>query len=147
MNIDYNAGIKFLEGYASHFEALEATELKKLRLMHDKKPEAVANLIPDEQALIMKSDILERNRVKIFGAKTLDEIYDTAPGSLKTDYMRLTKRIRNAVKQIRDLNEVIKLMATERLKRAKRANKQLETYDERGSVSTKYRNNLPDIKV
>jgi hypothetical protein len=145
--IDYKAGLSFLEGYASHFEELEEKELAKLRLMHERKPEAVTALIPEEQALIMKTTILERQRVKLFGNKNLDDIRDGAPEAMQKDYERLTKRIRSAVYQTRDLNEIIKLMSAERLKRAQRANKQLETYNDRGSVSTRYRNNLPDIKV
>ncbi|MDR0987712.1 MAG: flagellar protein FlgN [Ruminococcus sp.] len=146
MNIDYFAGLRFLEGYAAHFEELEATELRKLRLMHERNPEAVAALIPCEQALVMKTDVLERNRIKLFGNKNLDEVTAGA-GALTKDYERLCKRIRNAVEQVKELNEVTGLMAAERLKRAKKANKQLETYNDKGSVSTKYRNNLPDIKV
>jgi predicted nucleotidyltransferase len=145
--IDYKAGLAFLEGYAAHFEELEEKELTKLRLMHERKPEAVTAVIPEEQALIMKTNILERSRTKLFGALNLDQITESAPEGLKKDYERLTKRIRTAVYQTRDLNEIIKLMSAERLKRAQRANKQLETYNDRGSVSTRYRNNLPDIKV
>ncbi|MDR0974426.1 MAG: hypothetical protein LBL80_01905 [Ruminococcus sp.] len=147
IKIDYKAGKAFLENYASHFERLEEQETIKLRLMHERKPEAVAALIPDEQAFIMKTDLLERQRLKLFGRKNLNQILEGAPEAMQKDIERLCKRIRASVSQIQKINEIIRLMSSERLKRAQRANKQLETYNDRGSVSTKYRNNLPDIKA
>jgi hypothetical protein len=147
MNINFNDGLIFLEGYARHFEKLEEYELTKLQKLHAHDIEAISAGLSTEQALIMQTDVLEKKRVKLFGKITFEELIEVAPDYLRERYEKLLKKVRGHIKQIREINDLLAVACNERLKRIHRVTKEIEIYNDRGTVKTGYKNTNADFKV
>jgi hypothetical protein len=147
MNIDFNEGLIFLEGYARHFEKLEEYELGKLRHLHAHNIEAISAGLSTEQAFIMQTDVLEKKRVKLFGKITFEELVEIAPDYLRERYEKILKKVRGHIKQIREINDILAVACNEQLKRIHRVTKEIEIYNDRGTVKTGYKNTNADFKV
>jgi hypothetical protein len=147
MNIDFNAGLTFLEGYARHFGKLEEYELDKLKKIHARNIEAVSAGLSTEQAFIMQTDVLEKKRVKLFGKLTFEELVEAAPDYLRERYEKLLVKVRGHIKNIREANDLCTVACNERLKRIHRVTKEIEIYNDRGTVKTGYKNTNADFKV
>jgi hypothetical protein len=147
MKIDYNEGLTFLEGYARHFENLEAYELEKMKQFHAHDIEAISTGLSREQAFIMQTDVLEKKRVKLFGKTTFEELVKDVPDYLRERYEKLFTKVRGHIYQIREINDLLAVASNERLKRIHRVTKEFEVYNDRGTVKTGYKNTNADFKV
>jgi hypothetical protein len=145
--IDYVAGVQFLESYGKHFEDFLQFELHKLRLMHEHKIEELSAALGDEQALIMKTDALEKKRITLFGKVTFEELIENAPEELRRHLQNILNLARTNIGLIREINDLLTVNANEHLKSIHRRTKEFEIYNDRGGVKVDYRKNNADFKV
>lgn len=132
---DYEKLTDFLDGYVRHFEELLGFEDQKtINIMND-NIDALTKSLSREQALIMKTNSLEKKRIELTGDKPLREVIAEAPDQYKNNLKEKQFRLTEVITQIRKLNEYSMNIAKKRLDIFNSSDDAVETYDQKGHKS------------
>jgi hypothetical protein len=136
--VNFKEAAAFLERYAKHFSQFAEFEFNKLTLLNERRHEELSASLAEEQAFIMQTNALEQKRVAMFGDITLDKLSETAPEMYREKIAELSKEIRETILHIKEMNDIAGVTANERLKRIHRYTKNLDIYNDRGTVKSNY---------
>ena len=88
--------VRFFNDYNAHFKELMDFEYKKLDMINNDRIEELSNILSTEQALIMRTDTLEKKRLELMGDNkdcTFADIIAVAPVSCKARLIRSSSRM------------------------------------------------------
>jgi hypothetical protein len=133
--LNWDNAISFFDEMNDHLDDFLKFEMKKARLLNERKIEELSASIAVEQAHIMKTNAFEQKRMKMFGAdKDFKAIINEAPeeykGKLQTQYDIMREIIMN----IKELNDITAITVAERLKKIQRQTGDFDLYTDRGKV-------------
>lgn len=141
MAADYFKLVRFFNEYIAHYKELLNFEYSKLDMINNDKIEELSLSLSKEQALIMKSNSMEKKRIEILGEDkdlTFKEIIEKAPISCKKRLEGQYEELSACVMKIKELNDLANVIITGRLKRVERKTAELDTYDGKGGVKTEH---------
>lgn len=141
MAADYFKLVRFFNEYIVHYKELLDFEYSKLDMINNDKIEELSRSLSKEQALIMKSNSMEKKRIEILGEDkdlTFKEIIEKAPISCKKRLEGQYEELSACVMKIKELNDLANVIITGRLKRVERMTTELDTYDGKGGVKTEH---------
>lgn len=120
--MDYNSLLLFFKQYNEHYRDFLAFELKKMKLVAEDDIQGLTDSIKTEQALIMKTNAFETKRLRILSGtngqnKTFSNIIDEAPDDKKEALRAEFKELSRLVLEIKKVNDNVRLIVTERMKR------------------------------
>lgn len=141
MAADYFKLVRFFNEYIVHYKELLDFEYSKLNMINNDKIEELSRSLSKEQALIMKSNSMEKKRIEILGEDkdlTFKEIIEKAPISCKKRLEGQYEELSACVMKIKELNDLANVIITGRLKRVERMTAELDTYDGKGGVKTEH---------
>jgi hypothetical protein len=136
--LDYPKLFAFFDEYIEHYKTFLQFEYLKLEMINNDDIEKLSSSLSREQALIMKTNSLEKKRIDILGdeaGKTFQELIDSAP---KWYQYRLTDKynqLSEVVLKIKEINDTANVIVSERLNKIQKKVGELDTYDEKGTVS------------
>lgn len=133
--------VRFFNDYNAHFKELMDFEYKKLDMINNDRIEELSNILSTEQALIMRTDTLEKKRLELMGdnkERTFADIIAEAPVSCKARLEEQYKELAEYVGKIKELNDLANIIITGRLRRVEQKTAELNTYDDKGGVKTEY---------
>ena len=134
--LDYEKLLDFFDGYICHMnDVLEFEDKKAIDIMND-NIDALTKSLGREEALIMKTNSLEKKREELTGVKTFKEIIDEAPEAYKAELREKNFRLTELVNQIKKLNEYSMNIAEKRMDYIQTNSiAETQTYDSRGNKS------------
>lgn len=136
--LDYQKFLRFSEECNDHYRTLLAFEYKKMKLITDDDIESLSRALPEEQALVMKSNSLEAKRAKLLGdenaGKTFRELAKNAPDQYKERLDELYNELCMLIGKIKELNDTAAVIINSRLKRIS-TKTDVDTYNGSGGVS------------
>lgn len=136
--LDYEKFLRFSEECNDHYRALLEFEYKKMELITEDDIENLSKALPEEQALVMKSNSLETKRAKLLGSenagKTFRELADSAPDEYKKRLKELYQELCSLISRIKELNDTAAVIINSRLKRIS-TKTDVDTYNGNGGVS------------
>ncbi len=135
--MDYPALIAFFDEYNAHYRSFLKFEYSKIDMIHRDNIEELSLSLSKEQALIMKSNVLEEERIKMLGkssSKTFKDIIADAPSEYKARLEEQYKALSEMVYKIKEINDTANIIVTERLKKIRSKAGSFDTYDGKGSV-------------
>ena len=141
MAADYFKLVRFFNEYIVNYKELLDFEYSKLDMINNDKIEELSRSLSKEQALIMKSNSMEKKRIEILGEDkdlTFKEIIEKAPISCKKRLEGQYEELSACVMKIKELNDLANVIITGRLKRVERMTAELDTYDGKGGVKTEH---------
>lgn len=141
MAADYFKLVRFFNEYIVHYKELLDFEYSKLDMINNDKIEELSRSLSKEQALIMKSNSMEKKRIEILGDDkdlTFREIIEKAPISCKKRLEGQYEELSACVMKIKELNDLANVIITGRLKRVERKTAELDTYDGKGGLKTEH---------
>lgn len=141
MAADYFKLVRFFNEYIVHYKELLDFEYSKLDMINNDRIEELSRSLSKEQALIMKSNSMEKKRIEILGEDkdlTFKEIIEKAPLSCKKRLEGQYEELSACVMKIKELNDLANIIITGRLKRVERRTAELDTYDGKGGVKTEH---------
>ena len=133
--------VRFFNDYNAHFKELMDFEYKKLDMINNDRIEELSNILSTEQALIMRTDTLEKKRLELMEdnkERTFADIIAEAPVSCKARLEEQYKELAEYVGKIKELNDLANIIITGRLRRVEKKTAELNTYDDKGGVKTEY---------
>lgn len=135
--MDYNALIVFFDEYNAHFRSFLKFEYSKMDMLNKGDIEGLSASLSTEQAFIMKSNSLEKQRLALLGdnnTKTFEQIVSEAPEEYKSrlDSQRIS--LSEMIYKIKELNDTANIIVSERLKKIRSTVGELDTYNVRGAV-------------
>lgn len=141
MAADYFKLVRFFNDYNAHYKELLDFEYSKLDMINKDKIEELSQSLSKEQALIMRSNAMEKKRTEILGEDkdlTFREIIDKAPLSCKKRLQSQYEELSACVLKIKEINDLANVIISGRLKRVERRTAELDTYDGSGTVKTEH---------
>lgn len=141
MAADYFKLVRFFNEYIVHYKELLDFEYSKLDMINNDKIEELSRSLSKEQALIMKSNSMEKKRIEILGDDkdlTFREIIEKAPISCKKRLEGQYEELSACVMKIKELNDLANVIITGRLKRVEGKTAELDTYDGKGGLKTEH---------
>lgn len=141
MAADYFKLVRFFNEYIVHYKELLDFEYSKLDMINNDKIEELSRSLSKEQALIMKSNSMEKKRIEILGEDkdlTFKEIIEKTPISCRKRLEGQYEELSACVMKIKELNDLANVIITGRLKRVERKTAELDTYDGKGGVKTEH---------
>ena len=133
--------VRFFNDYNAHFKELMDFEYKKLDMINNDRIEELSNILSTEQALIMRTDTLEKKRLELMEdnkERTFADIIAEAPVSCKARLEEQYKELAEYVGKIKELNDLANIIITGRLRRVEQKTAELNTYDDKGGIKTEY---------
>lgn len=118
--MDYDILLKHLRDSALHFEQVARFEKDKFDIVASSDLGALEKCISKEQALVMKSNALEKKRQTLMGEernRTFSEVIGNAPGSFRALLEVEFQRIKTAVLETKRINDQITDLVKSRLDR------------------------------
>ncbi len=135
--LDYDLFLIFSQECNAHYRQLYNFELKKLKLIKEDDIKTLSMALPEEQALVMKSNSLETKRAKLLGEensfKTFKDIIDEAPDVYKDKLNSLYEELVWLIGIIKEINDISSVIINKRLAVMGREH-ELDTYDGKGGV-------------
>ena len=119
--MDYKALIAFFDEYNAHYRSFLKFEYSKMDMLNKNEIEKLSASLSAEQAFIMKSNALEKQRLALLGdnsSKTFEQIVSEAPEEYK----------------IKEINDTANIIVSERLKKIRSTVGELDTYNGKGAV-------------
>ena len=136
---DYNAFAAFSKECNAHYRELLDFEYKKMDMIHNDDLESLSKMLAEEQALVMKSNSLEKKREKLLSngdsGKTFRDIISEAPEQYKAALIGDLEELTELIRTIKELNDHAAVIINERLKKMQNRRGELDTYNVSGSVS------------
>ena len=99
--------------------------------------EGLSASLSSEQAFIMKSNALEKQRLSLLGkdnTKTFEQIVSEAPEEYKARLDEQRVSLSEMIYKIKEINDTANIIVSERLKKIRSAVGELDTYNGKGSV-------------
>ncbi len=135
--LDYDLFLIFSQECNAHYRQLYGFELKKLKLIKEDDIKTLSASLPEEQALVMKSNSLETKRAKLLGEenshKTFKDLIDEAPDVYKKKLNSLYEELSWLIGRIKDINDISSVIVNKRLAVMGKEH-ELDTYDGKGGV-------------
>lgn len=138
---DYKKITAFFDEYIEHYRVFLKFELAKASMISHGNIEQLSNSLPTEQALIMKTNVLENKRMKLVeGApgNTFAELAENAPEEYRERLKAQHKELSELLYKIKEINDAANEIVSERLKKIQRRTEELNVYDEKGSVKREH---------
>ncbi|MBP0957060.1 MAG: flagellar export chaperone FlgN [Oscillospiraceae bacterium] len=135
--MDYNALIAFFDEYNAHFRSFLKFEYSKMDMLNKGDIEELSASLSTEQAFIMKSNSLEKQRLALLGnnnTKTFEQIVSEAPEEYKSRLDEQRISLSEMIYKIKELNDTANIIVSERLKKIRSTVGELDTYNGRGAV-------------
>ena len=135
--MDYNALIAFFDEYNAHFRSFLKFEYSKMDLLNKGDIEKLSASLSTEQAFIMKSNSLEKQRFALLGdnsTKSFEQIVSEAPDEYKSRLDEQRISLSEMVYKIKELNDTANIIVSERLKKIRSTVGELDTYNGKGAV-------------
>lgn len=135
--MDYNALITFFDEYNAHFRSFLKFEYSKMDMLNKGDIEELSASLSTEQAFIMKSNSLEKQRLALLGensTKTFEQIVNEAPEEYKARLDGQRVSLSEMIYKIKEINDTANIIVSERLKRIRSTVGELDTYNGRGAV-------------
>lgn len=135
--MDYNALIAFFDEYNAHFRSFLKFEYSKMDMLNKGDIEELSASLSTEQAFIMKSNSLEKQRLALLGdnnTKTFEQIVSEAPAEFKSRLDEQRISLSEMIYKIKELNDTANIIVSERLKKIRSTVGELDTYNGRGAV-------------
>lgn len=135
--MDYNALIAFFDEYNAHYKSFLKFEYSKMDMLNKGEIEELSASLPAEQAFIMKSNSLEKQRLALLGennTKTFEQIISEAPEEYKARLDEQRVSLSEMVYKIKEINDTANIIVSERLKKIRSTVGELDTYNGKGTV-------------
>ena len=135
--MDYNALIAFFDEYNAHYKSFLKFEYSKLDMINKDEIEKLSASLSSEQAFIMKTNSLEKQRLALLGAdnsKTFEQIVNDAPDEYKARLDEQRRTLSELIYKIKEINDTANIRVSERLKKIRSVTGELDTYNINGSV-------------
>ncbi|MDD6990488.1 MAG: flagellar export chaperone FlgN [Oscillospiraceae bacterium] len=135
--MDYNALITFFDEYNAHFRSFLKFEYSKMDMLNKGNIEELSASLSTEQAFIMKSNSLEKQRLALLGensTKTFEQIVSEAPEEYKARLDGQRVSLSEMIYKIKEINDTANIIVSERLKKIRSTVGELDTYNGRGAV-------------
>jgi hypothetical protein len=133
--IDLNEAVSFFEEMNTHLDNFLHFEMKKARLLNERKIEELSAALATEQAHIMKTNAFEQKRVTLFGSDIdFKGIIEAAPDKHKTGLTKQYDIMREIIMNIKEINDVTAITITERLKKIQKRTGDFDLYTDRGKA-------------
>ena len=135
--MDYNALIAFFDEYNAHYKSFLKFEYSKLDMINKDEIEKLSASLSSEQAFIMKTNSLEKQRLALLGAdnsKTFEQIVNDAPDEYKVRLDEQRRTLSELIYKIKEINDTANIIVSERLKKIRSVTGELDTYNINGSV-------------
>ncbi|MDR0991881.1 MAG: flagellar protein FlgN [Ruminococcus sp.] len=133
--IKWENAIPFFTEYNKHLDEFLQYEMKKARLINERKIEELSASLATEQAYIMKTNNFEQRRISLFGAdKDFKGIIAAAPESYREGLTEEYNVMREIIMNIKELNDITAVTVAERLKKIQRRTGDFDLYTDRGKV-------------
>lgn len=136
--LDFDLFLDFSEECNAHYRQLYNFELKKLKLINANDINTLSKILPEEQALVMKSNSLETKRARLLGdenaSKTFRDLIDEAPDVYKNKFNALYDELVFLIGRIKEINDISSGIINKRLA-VMGSKHELDTYNGRGGVS------------
>lgn len=130
--------IDFMGDYIEHYRELLNFERNKLILVTEDDVDGLISSISTEQALVMKSESLEKKRLKLFDdlnltGMTYKNIAENSPSEFKTRIKEDAKEFTGLVLEVQKINKGIETIINERFKSMGQADdKEITAYTGKG---------------
>lgn len=138
---DYKKITEFFDEYIAHYRAFLKFELAKASMINHGDIEQLSNSLPTEQALIMKTNVMESRRLKLVeGAPgdTFAELAEKAPEEYRDRLKAQHSELSDLIYKIKDINDAAGAVVSSRLKKIQRRTEELNVYDGKGSVKREH---------
>lgn len=135
--MDYNALIAFFDEYNAHYKSFLKFEYSKLDMINKDEIEKLSASLSSEQAFIMKTNSLEKQRLALLGAdnsKTFEQIVNDAPDEYKVRLDEQRRTLSELIYKIKEINDTANIIVSDRLKKIRSVTGELDTYNINGSV-------------
>jgi hypothetical protein len=133
--ISWESAIPFFEEMNAHLDDFLQFEMKKARLLNERKIEELSAALAIEQAHIMKTNAFEQKRMSIFGNDhDFKAIIAAAPDKYKTGLQKQYDIMREIIMTLKEINDVTAVTITERLKKIQKQTGDFDLYTERGKA-------------
>ncbi|MBQ5334177.1 MAG: flagellar export chaperone FlgN [Oscillospiraceae bacterium] len=135
--MDYKALIVFFDEYNANYKSFLKFEYSKMDMLNKGDIEKLTASLSSEQAFIMKSNSLEKQRLTLLGKdneKNFEQIVNEAPEEYKERLDEQRKSLSEMIYKIKELNDTANIIVSERLKKIRSAVGELETYNGSGAV-------------
>lgn len=135
--MDYNALITFFDEYNAHFRSFLKFEYSKMDMLNKGNIEELSASLSTEQAFIMKSNSLEKQRFALLGDnkdKTFEQIVSEAPEEYRSRLDEQRISLSEMIYKIKEINDTANIIVSERLKKIRSTVGELDTYNDKGAV-------------
>ena len=135
--MDYNALITFFDEYNAHFRSFLKFEYSKMDMLNKGNIEELSASLSTEQAFIMKSNSLEKQRLALLGensTKTFEQIVSEAPEEYKARLDGQRVSLSEMIYKIKEISDTANIIVSERLKKIRSTVGELDTYNGKGAV-------------
>lgn len=133
---DYNRITMFFDEYIAHYEEFLEFEYTKADLLGQGEIEKLSDSLAAEQALIMKTNSLEKKRIKLLDGmeSTFSELAANAPEEYRGKLSEQHERLSFLIYRIKEINDSANIIVSERLRKIQARTSELDVYDGRGAV-------------
>lgn len=124
---DYSKLDAFFEEIIQHYEVLRDFELEKLHMIQEDRVEELEKSISREQALIMKTNSLEQQRMKLMGSATMtfQQLIDQSPLQYRDGFIQKKEALASLISQIKEMNEAAQANVKNRLEQMRKSHAEL----------------------
>lgn len=139
--MDFDKFLNFLNEYNNHYRELLAFESNKLNLIIKDDVEGLRELLNAEQAIIMKTNQLEKKRISLmdddYKELTLKQLIEKVPTQYKPQYQQAYYEMSRLVLQTKKVNNNAQEVVARRMKILEEERVQTSSiYNKSGSKST-----------
>lgn len=142
MDFAYNEYIDFFGKYLAHYRELLTFENKKFSLVLEDNIPQLEKALEDEQALIMRGDILEKKRLKLqlelgLADKSFEEIIAICPEQYKLKFAAINQELSAVVFEIKKINLLGNELVRDKLEKINKitnSNNIVQPYNKSGTV-------------
>lgn len=137
---DYKKIIEFFDEYIAHYKTFLKFEYAKADMVHKGAVEQLSDALPTEQALIMKTNSMEARRIKLVEGcgNTFDDLVNGAPPEHRDKLKSQHEELSEIIYKIKELNDGVGVIVSERLKRIQQRTAELDVYDGKGSLKREH---------
>jgi RNase H-fold protein (predicted Holliday junction resolvase) len=133
--IKWDNAIPFFTEYNKHLDEFLQYEMKKARLLNERKIEELSASLAVEQAYIMKTNNFEQRRMQTFGSdKDFKGIIAAAPKEYQGGLTEQYNIMREIIMNIKELSDLTAVTVAERLKKIQRRTGDFDLYTDRGKA-------------
>jgi hypothetical protein len=133
--VDWDEAVSFFEEMNAHLDNFLQFEMKKARLLNERKIEELSAALATEQAHIMKTNAFEQKRIALFGSDIdFKGIIEAAPDKHKASLTKAYDIMREIILSIKEINDLTAVTVTERLKKIQKRTGDFDLYTDRGKA-------------